>query len=222
MSRHELYSISRHAGHNFHEIFHLRQGVHSDMPTYKILEMMKSTNLDNAPTQSLLTFVNGILDEIIENKNGEIPYHIACLLRKVILEIERRISTQAEHIRNQNKLMRAREEKYKSRIKVLEALASGISGQTQIHSSETIGKANVRCNISSSLCLRPDMNNISLSYSFLIFLQVAADHVVKVCFLLKNWLFIHITILYISLIEILLLFALEFCIFKFCKRAKHC
>jgi len=35
---------------------------------------MKSTNLDNAPTQSLLTFVNGILDEIIENKNGEIPY----------------------------------------------------------------------------------------------------------------------------------------------------
>ena len=83
--------------------------------------------------------MNGILDEIIENKNGEIPYvgyskamqlvvsvhtsnlwyilfytssvllnekilfsaqHIACLLRKVILEIERRISTQAEHIRN--------------------------------------------------------------------------------------------------------------------------
>ena len=95
--------------------------------------------LQNAPTQSLLSFVNGVLDEIIENKNGEIPYvgyskaiqlvvsfhtwelwyilfctsfvplnkkitffaqHIACLLRKVILEIERRISTQAEHIRN--------------------------------------------------------------------------------------------------------------------------
>lgn len=30
--------------------------------------------LQNAPTQSLLSFVNGILDEIIENKNGEIPY----------------------------------------------------------------------------------------------------------------------------------------------------
>jgi len=39
--------------------------------------------------------------------------------------------------------MRSREEKYKSRIKVLEALASGISGQTQIHSSATIEKANV-------------------------------------------------------------------------------
>nr|TKW21881.1 hypothetical protein SEVIR_4G149801v2 [Setaria viridis] len=143
MSRPELSSISRHAGHNFHEVFHLRHGVYSDVPTSKILEMMKSTNLDNAPTQSLLSFVNSILDEIIENKNGEIPYHITCLLRKVILEIERRISTQAEHIRNQNNLMRAREEKYKSRIRVLEALASGMSGQTQIHSNATNGKANV-------------------------------------------------------------------------------
>lgn len=60
--------------------------------------------------------------------------------------------------------MRAREEKYKSRIRVLEALASGISGQTQINSSVTNGKANVRCNISPGLCLRNNMNNISLSY----------------------------------------------------------
>ena len=30
--------------------------------------------LQNAPTQSLLSVVNGILDEIIERKNGEIPY----------------------------------------------------------------------------------------------------------------------------------------------------
>ncbi|WVZ79820.1 hypothetical protein U9M48_027352 [Paspalum notatum var. saurae] len=145
-------SISRHAGHNFHDVFHLRQGVYSDIPISKILEMMKSTNLDNAPTQSLLSFVNTILDEIIENKNGEIPYvgyskamqlHIACLLRKVILEIERRISTQAEHIRNQNNLMRTREEKYKSRIRVLEALAGGASGQMQMYSSITNGKTNV-------------------------------------------------------------------------------
>lgn len=58
--------------------------------------------------------------------------------------------------------MRAREEKYKSRIRVLEALASGISGQTQINSSTTNGKANVRCSISSGLYLRPNMNNMSL------------------------------------------------------------
>lgn len=72
--RPELSSISRHAGHNFHEVFQLRQGVYSDLPCSKISEMMKSTSLDNAPTQSLLSVVNGILDEIIERKNGEIPY----------------------------------------------------------------------------------------------------------------------------------------------------
>lgn len=30
--------------------------------------------LQNAPTQSLLSVVNGILDESIERKNGEIPH----------------------------------------------------------------------------------------------------------------------------------------------------
>ncbi|XP_051199635.1 kinesin-like protein KIN-14M isoform X1 [Lolium perenne] len=125
-------SISRHAGRNFHEVFQLRQGGYSDLPSCKISEMMKSTSMDNAPTQSLLSVVNGILDEIIERKNGEIPYQLACLLRRIVLEIERRISTQAEHIRNQNNLMKAREEKYKSRIRVLEALASGNSGQIHV------------------------------------------------------------------------------------------
>ncbi|KAL6602840.1 hypothetical protein ACP70R_043201 [Stipagrostis hirtigluma subsp. patula] len=149
MSRAEVSSISRHAGHNFHELFHLRQGGYSDLPITKILEIIKSTSLDNAPTQSLLSFVNGILDEIIEKRNAEIPYisflaqHLTYLLRKVIMEIERRISTQAEHIRNQNNLMKAREEKYKSRIRVLEALASGASGQAQANSNATNGKTHV-------------------------------------------------------------------------------
>ncbi|KAE8817330.1 kinesin-4-like [Hordeum vulgare] len=143
ISRHELSSTSRHAGRNFHEVFQLRQGGYSDLPSSKISDMMKSTSLDNAPTQSLLSVVNGILDEIIERKNGEIPYHLAFLLRKIVLEVERRISTQAEHIRNQNNLMKAREEKYKSRIRVLEALASGTSGQMHVSSNATNGKAHV-------------------------------------------------------------------------------
>lgn len=42
----ELSSISRHTRHNFHEVFHLRQGIYSDMPISKVLEIMKSTNLD--------------------------------------------------------------------------------------------------------------------------------------------------------------------------------
>jgi kinesin family protein C2/C3 len=88
-----------------------------------------------------------------------VSQRVACLLRKVVQEIERRISTQAEHLRTvriilpfffkkkklncfsmidctngnifmllslqQNNLFKVREEKYQSRIRVLEALASG-------------------------------------------------------------------------------------------------
>ncbi|XP_031257659.1 kinesin-like protein KIN-14C [Pistacia vera] len=125
-------ALLHHVGHKFHEVFQLKQGRYSDLPAAKISEMMKSNTLDNAPTQSLLSVVNGILDESIERKNGEIPYRVACLLRKVVQEIERRISTQAEHIRTQNNLFKAREEKYQSRIQVLEALASGTGEETEL------------------------------------------------------------------------------------------
>ncbi|KAB5524675.1 hypothetical protein DKX38_022424 [Salix brachista] len=101
-----------HVVHKFHEVFQLKQGRYSDLSAAKISEMMKSNSLDNAPTQSLLSVVNGILDESIERKNDEIPHRVACLLKKVVQEIERRISTQAEHLRT-------------ARIRVLEALASG-------------------------------------------------------------------------------------------------
>ncbi|KAL6611337.1 hypothetical protein ACP70R_039265 [Stipagrostis hirtigluma subsp. patula] len=74
ISRAEISSISQHAGHNFHELFHLRQEGYSGLHITKILEMIKSTRLDNGPNQSLLNFENGILDEIIEKRNAEIPY----------------------------------------------------------------------------------------------------------------------------------------------------
>ncbi|WVZ77217.1 hypothetical protein U9M48_025107 [Paspalum notatum var. saurae] len=119
----EAYSPSR--------VFEPKQG-YSDLPGCKISDLLKSSSLENAPTQSLLGVVNSILDESIERKNGQIPYRIACLLRKVIVEIERRISTQAGHIRNQNNLIKAREEKYQSRIRVLEALAGGASRETHV------------------------------------------------------------------------------------------
>uniref|UniRef100_A0A0E0CIB4 Kinesin motor domain-containing protein n=1 Tax=Oryza meridionalis TaxID=40149 RepID=A0A0E0CIB4_9ORYZ len=108
------------------QVFQLKQGGYADQLGGKYSDLLKSTSLDNAPTQSLLGVFNSILDESIERKNGQIPYRIACLLRKVILEIERRISTQAGHIRNQNNLIKAREEKYQSRIRVLEVLAGGM------------------------------------------------------------------------------------------------
>ncbi|THU74398.1 hypothetical protein C4D60_Mb04t32910 [Musa balbisiana] len=121
-----------HGGHKFHEVFQLKQGHYYDLPPAKLSETMKSNSLDNAPTQSLLGIINGIVDESIESKNGEIPQRLPCWLRKVVQEIERRISTQAEHIRNQNNLIKAREEKYQSRIRVLETLATGTKEETQI------------------------------------------------------------------------------------------
>ncbi|KAJ4960365.1 hypothetical protein NE237_020275 [Protea cynaroides] len=124
--------LIHHVGHKFHEVFQLKQGCYADLPAAKISEMMKSNSLDNAPTQSLLSVVNGILDESIERKNGEIPHRVACLLRKVVQEIERRISTQAEHLRTQNNLYKTREEKYQSRIRVLKTLATGTSEETQV------------------------------------------------------------------------------------------
>lgn len=96
-------ALIHHVGHKFHEVFQLKQGSYADLPAAKISEMMKSNSLDvsltilhfpielifhvclsftiyliscvqNAPTQSLLTVVNGIIDESIEQKNGEIPH----------------------------------------------------------------------------------------------------------------------------------------------------
>ncbi|XP_074555914.1 kinesin-like protein KIN-14C [Curcuma longa] len=123
---------SHHSGHKFHEVFQLKQGRYSELPAAKISEMLKSNSLDNASTQSLLSVIHGILEESIERGNGEIPYSVACLLKKVIHEIERRIATQAEHIRNQNNLIKAREENFQSRIEVLETLANASNEEAQM------------------------------------------------------------------------------------------
>ncbi|WOL07311.1 kinesin-4-like [Canna indica] len=122
---------SHHGGRRFHEVFQLKQESYFGLTTAKISEMIKSNSLDNASTQSLLSIANGILDESAGKKNGDIPQLVACLLRKVVQEIERRIASQAEHIRKQNNIIKAREEKYLSRIRVLEALATGTSEETE-------------------------------------------------------------------------------------------
>ncbi|KAL4573500.1 hypothetical protein LXL04_020308 [Taraxacum kok-saghyz] len=124
-------ALMHHAGHRFHEVFQMKHGGYSDLPAAKISELMKSNSLDIAPTQSLLSMVNGILDESISRKSGEIPHRVACLMRKVVQEIERRISTQAEHLRTQNNLFKTREEKYQSRIRALEALSNGNNGESK-------------------------------------------------------------------------------------------
>uniref|UniRef100_A0A803P7Y5 Kinesin motor domain-containing protein n=1 Tax=Cannabis sativa TaxID=3483 RepID=A0A803P7Y5_CANSA len=96
--------------YKFHEVFQLKQGRYMDLPPSKISEMMKSNSLDNAPTQSLLSVVNSILDESVERNNSEIPH--------------------------QNNLFKAREEKYQSRIRVLEALAIGFKLKTLANAAQ--------------------------------------------------------------------------------------
>ncbi|KAI8542939.1 hypothetical protein RHMOL_Rhmol08G0178900 [Rhododendron molle] len=110
-------ALIHHVGHKFHEVFQLKQGCYADLPAAKISEMMKSNSLDNAPTQSLLSVVNGILDESVERKNSEIPH--------------------------QSNLFKAREEKYQSRIKVLEALATGTNEESQTEKTKIEEKKRV-------------------------------------------------------------------------------
>ncbi|KAG0486422.1 hypothetical protein HPP92_008517 [Vanilla planifolia] len=138
-------ATSCHSGHKFHEFFHLKPGQYCELPASKISEMIKSDSLNNAPTQLLLRVANGILDEIIERKNEELPQRVACLLKIVVQEIERRITTQAEHIRHQNNLMKVREEKYLSRIAALETLHKGTReeikpGESKIGQQKRLGE----------------------------------------------------------------------------------
>ncbi|GJM90666.1 hypothetical protein PR202_ga06967 [Eleusine coracana subsp. coracana] len=107
-------------------VFQLKQG-YTDLPGCKISDLLKSTSLENAPTQSLLGVVNSILDESIERKNGQIPYvgFSKDQCSHFVLSTFKRFHAQ-------NNLVKAREEKYQSRIRVLEALAGGARGQTNV------------------------------------------------------------------------------------------
>ncbi|KAL5230965.1 hypothetical protein ABZP36_029741 [Zizania latifolia] len=120
------------SGQKLREILQLKRGSYADLPAAKISEMMHSNSLDNAPTQSLLSVVNGILDESIERKKGEIPHRVVYLLRKVVQEIEHRLCIQAEHIRSQNVIIKTREDKYRSKIKALEILVNGTNEENQM------------------------------------------------------------------------------------------
>ncbi|OMO58651.1 hypothetical protein COLO4_34467 [Corchorus olitorius] len=114
------------------ESIQLKQGCYADFSDATILELMKSSSLDNASTQSLFSILFRIMDESIERKKGDIPHRVACLLRKIMEEIEWRVSTRAENLKNQNNLYRGREEKYQSRIRALETLAKGALEENKV------------------------------------------------------------------------------------------
>lgn len=98
----------------------------------QVLELVKLDGFQSSSTRSLFGVMNKILDESTERKNGDIPHGTGFLLKKVVQEIEQRVSSQAAKFKSQNHQYKILEEKYQSRIKVLETLATGASEENEI------------------------------------------------------------------------------------------
>ncbi|KAL9684660.1 hypothetical protein QQ045_022101 [Rhodiola kirilowii] len=107
---------------------------HADLSNVDVSELL--IRLDSVPTRSLFDVVNKILDDSIDRKNGDLPHTVSCILQKVIRAIEQRVATQAQNIRNQNLLYKSREEKYQSRLQVLETLAKGTVEENEVLTSQ--------------------------------------------------------------------------------------
>ncbi|TYI52615.1 hypothetical protein E1A91_D12G260700v1 [Gossypium mustelinum] len=114
------------------ERIQLKQGYNADLSDATILELMKPSSLENASTQSLFSMLYRIMDGSIERNKRDLPHFVACLLRKIVEEIEWRVSTRAENLKNQNNLYRAREEKYQSRIRAFETLVKGTLEENKV------------------------------------------------------------------------------------------
>ncbi|CAL5442527.1 unnamed protein product [Camellia sinensis] len=123
--------VAEETENKFYEACQLKQGCYADLPAAKIAELMKG-NLRNSSTQSLFKVVNKILDDSIERKNGDIPHRMGFLLKRVVQEIEQRVSTQAESFKKQNNLYKVLGEKYQSRMRILETLATGTSEENEV------------------------------------------------------------------------------------------
>ncbi|XP_045823203.1 kinesin-like protein KIN-14J isoform X2 [Trifolium pratense] len=123
-----------HIGFKSNELLQLKQGLHMDLSDAKLNELLKSNNLDSVPTRFLFNIVNRILSDIFERKNGDIPQaqRTACLLRKILQVIELRFSNQAESMKSQNNIFKAREGKYQTKINALETLAVGTTEENEV------------------------------------------------------------------------------------------
>ncbi|KAG7548783.1 Kinesin motor domain [Arabidopsis suecica] len=98
----------------------------------QILDLLKSNSLQNTSTRSLFDMLDRLLDESPQKMN----HVFVSILRGIVQVVEQRISNQAENLKNQNILFRVREEKYRSRINVLETLASGTTDENELRSEE--------------------------------------------------------------------------------------
>ncbi|XP_054825730.1 kinesin-like protein KIN-14J isoform X2 [Prosopis cineraria] len=123
-----------HNGNKSDELFHSKQESHVDLFPTKIMEL-PSTSLESTPTQLLFNVGNRILNDIFVRINGDVPHRAACLLRNILQVIEWRFSNQAESLKTQNNLFKAREGKYQSRINALETLVAGTTEENEVVTS---------------------------------------------------------------------------------------
>ncbi|KAL0447948.1 UNVERIFIED_CONTAM: Kinesin-like protein KIN-14J [Sesamum latifolium] len=119
-------------GSYFSDILQAKCGHYGDLPASKISELMKLGSLENTSTQSLFTVTNMILDECVEGKNENIPQRVASILKLVMQEIQDRVSKQAQNMRKQSTLYKSREERYQSKIRALETLATGTTEENEV------------------------------------------------------------------------------------------
>ncbi|XP_029127714.1 kinesin-like protein KIN-14J [Cajanus cajan] len=126
-----------HTGIKSNELFQSKQGLHVNFSDAKLNEVLKSKNLDSLSTRLLFNIGNRILSDIFERKNGDVPlaHRASFLLRKILQVIELRFSNQAESMKNQNNLFKAREGKYQTRISALETLAVGTTEENEVVTS---------------------------------------------------------------------------------------
>ncbi|XP_049934452.1 kinesin-like protein KIN-14C [Nymphaea colorata] len=119
-------------GQKFTEVFQLNEESNSDLLAIMSSAMVNPNDLDNAPTQSLLYILYVFLGD---KRSGEVSSQLEVLFRKIMQEIERRLSTQGEQIRKLKLALKevlAREERLVSRAGMLETLATGTSEEIKV------------------------------------------------------------------------------------------
>ncbi|XP_011080952.1 kinesin-like protein KIN-14J isoform X1 [Sesamum indicum] len=119
-------------GYNFSGVLKSKRVHYADIPAFKISELTKLGNLESASSHSLFSTVNRILDECIEKSNQDIPQRVASVLKLVVQEIEQRVTKQADNMRKQSNMYKSREDRYHTKIRALETLATGTTEENEV------------------------------------------------------------------------------------------
>ncbi|KAK1353367.1 Kinesin-like protein KIN-14J [Heracleum sosnowskyi] len=119
-------------GNKSRDLSKLMDGYFADASATEISDFLKLNSIENASTRSLFSVAKKILDENIERKNGDIPNRVASLLKVVVQEMDQRFFRQNEDLRKQKSTYKSREEKLRTKIRVLETLATGTTEENEV------------------------------------------------------------------------------------------